>query len=447
MDLRPYQQEDVEFLSKLNRSGCFNQQRTGKTPTALKTFEKYGCKKILIIVPTSAIYQWKEEFELWLGRPCIALVGTPKQKKELLQDWTDGLIVSYGSFKSTKTYTGLSEPIIKMKPDGVILDEAHRIKDQKSAAAKAAFSCRKIPYRIALTGTPAPNKPHEIFSILAWLEPETYTSYWSFIDDYFIKERKILADGRSFINIGSFQKGRETILQTILSKISTQRKRKEVMPWLREKEYQKIKLPATKEQIKYLHELNTYFETENIITQGILDRLIRERQICLHPKILGLKGRSPKVDWIKDYLSDYPDKPILIYSKSTKFIKILEKELHSKKHGVIIGSTSIKERASLIRSFQEGTLNLLIVNIDAGKEAITLDRAEIMIFTDKYPPVGDIQQAEDRGVATTQDRAKKPYVIIELMLKDTYDEQLYQHLAKLETQTDLINDYMKYLRR
>ena len=32
--LRDYQQEDVKFLKKLEVAGCFNEPRTGKTPTA-----------------------------------------------------------------------------------------------------------------------------------------------------------------------------------------------------------------------------------------------------------------------------------------------------------------------------------------------------------------------------------------------------------------------------
>ena len=95
--------------------------------------------------------------------------------------------------------------------------------------------------------------------------------------------------------------------------------------------------------------------------------------------------------------------------------------------------------------FQCGKINLLLLNIDTCKEAITLDRAEVAIFTDKYPPVGTILQAEDRFVATTEDKADKPHTIIELMIKGTYDEQLYKLIAERKSEIDVINDYKKYL--
>lgn len=445
-ELRPYRLEDIEFLSSIKCSGCFNEQRTGKTPTSLKTFEKQGHKRILIITPGSALYQWADEYEKWLGRPCLVAVGTLKKRQKIIEQWTDGLVISYDSFKQTQTAPGVVNEILAMKPEAVILDEAHRIKDTRSAACKAASACKEIPYRMALTGTPAPNKQYEIFAILNWLYPQHFTSYWKFIGHFFKQHVRKNAMGQPYSDIGKFKLGKERELQTILSKISTQRKRIEVMPWLPKKDYQQVKLPPTDLQKKYLEELEQFFETEHVVTMGILDRLIRYRQVCLHPALLDLKGESPKLNWIKQYIKDYPDKPIVIFSKFTSFIKILEKELKEEKVGVIIGETPMKDREDLRQKFQSGGLNVLIINIDAGKEALTLDRAEAIIFCDKYPPAGDIAQAEDRFIATTEEKANKPHQIIELMIKGTYDEQIYKLVKKRAQDVDVINDYKKYLK-
>jgi len=446
-ELRPYQIEDINFLATMKRSACFNEQRTGKTPTSLLTMQKLGVQKKLIICPASAIYQWKEEYETWLGEPCIVMAGTPTKRAKLLPSWTHGLVVSYDTFKNTQRYTGMVQSLLDEKPQGVILDEAHRIKDTSSDACRAAMKCRHIPFRIALTGTPAPNKQHEIFAILHWLYPEYFSSYWSFLYTYFNVIKLPNSRGQEYTDIRGFKPGMERQLQLILAKMSTQRKRKEVMPWLPNKDYQQIKLPPSEEQQKYLKELELYFETEHVITKGVLDRLVRYRQICLAPALLGLKGASPKINWIKQYLTDYPDRPTIIFSKFTSFLKILEKELNQKKVGVIIGETPKDKRNNLKKAFQNGKLNLLLINLDAGKESLTLDRAETAIFTDKYPPAGDIQQAEDRFVATTEAKTNKPHLIIELMIKGTYDEDLYKLVQKNIRETDIINDYKKYLER
>ena len=220
------------------------------------------------------------------------------------------------------------------------------------------------------------------------------------------------------------------------------------MPWLPEKEYQKILLPATKEQQKYLTELQNYFETEDVVTQGILDRLIRYRQICLHPALLNLKGKSPKLDWIKDYLTDYPERPTIVFSKFTSFIHILDEDLNKSniKHAIIVGATSAEDRYKAVNDFQTGKNNFLILNIDAGKENLTLDRAEACIFTDKFPPVGDLEQAEARFVATTKDRADKLHIIYELIIQGTYDEQLYELIEKRAAAVDAINNFKSYMK-
>lgn len=458
-NLRPYQQEDMLKLKSKKAMGCFNEQRTGKTPTALVTLDTEGHKRILIVTVASAIYQWKEEFEKWTCRPCIAVNGTKQQREKQIEDWTDGLVISYDSLKEikpkikdkitmeeTKGRAGHIDQILAKNPDAVIIDEAHKIKNPKSAVAKSIFKLSIIERKLTLTGTPAPNKPYEIYSILHFLYPKIFVSYWKFIGDYF-NTRRAQASGHSYIDILDFKPGMKFKLQTQLGFISTNRKRKEVMSWLPEKDYQQIKLEPTKEQTKYLKELDKYFETENIIVQGVLDRLTRERQICLAPELIGLKSKSPKLEWLKQYVKDYPEKPIIIFSKFTSFIKLLEKELPEENFYSIIGSTSKQLRNEYKLDFQQGKRNILLIQIDVGKEALTLDRAEAIIFCDKYPPASDISQAEDRFVATTQEKANKPHTIIELMIKGTYDEHLYKLVRQRKSDTDVINDYKNYIKK
>ena len=448
LQLRPYQREDVEFLKAHQTAGCFNEQRTGKTPTIATVCKEKGFDLVLIVCPASALYPWQSEYKKWTGIPATVVTGTPAQKQTIVDNWTTGaLIISYGSLKAKNT--DLLEYILLKKPDACIIDEAHRIKDRTTANAKAVFELAKyIPNRYALTGTPAPNKPEEIWSLLHFINPKLYKSYWNFISEYFITHTQSNSQGRMFKQIDCLKPSRVTDLQNILNNCATQRKRKDVMPWLPEKEYQKILLPATKEQQKYLTELQNYFETEDIVTQGILDRLTRYRQICLHPALLNLKGKSPKLDWIKDYLTDYPERPTIVFSKFTSFIHILDEDLNKSniKHAIIVGATSAEDRYKAVNDFQAGKNNFLILNIDAGKENLTLDRAEACIFTDKFPPVGDLEQAEARFVATTKDRADKPHIIYELIIQGTYDEQLYELIEKRAAAVDAINNFKSYMK-
>ena len=90
---------------------------------------------------------------------------------------------------------------------------------------------------------------------------------------------------------------------------------------------------------------------------------------------------------------------------------------------------------------------MLLINVDAGKEGLTLDNADTTIFTDRYPPIGTIQQAEDRFIASVKEMTHKGHKIINLYMKNTFDEQLNQLLDKRAEETDVINSYKKYIER
>lgn len=450
MKLREYQQKDADFLASLPCSACFNEQRTGKTPTALETIKLRNLQneKILIVTTASSIYQWKEEYERWLGKPCQICTGTPQQKRRSILSWSHGLVISLDSFKETSNRNGMMYPIINQKPAMIILDEAHKIKNPKTASAKAIFKTTDIPYRLALTGTPAQGKPYDIYSILKFLFPNDFRGFWKFLEEYFIiEDQTIYVKGkpRTIKTYEKFQPGKDRQLQELLDTFSTQRKRKDVMQWLPDKFYERVRLEPTKEQRKYLKDLEETYRTEEIITVGTLDRIVRYRQICLDPGLLGLPGKSPKTEWIHQYIKDYPDEQIIIFSKFTSYLCRLAEDLPTT-WALLIGSTTAKQRGQFIKDFQAGKFQVFLINIDAGKEAITLDAASTTIFTDKYPPIGSIEQAEDRFVASTKDKAHKAHKIIELCMKGTFDEQIYKLLELRKSETDIINNYNYYLK-
>lgn len=456
--LRPYQKEDALKLAKLKCSACLNEQRTGKTPTALGIMHYQNRKKILIVCPAVAAYSWKESFEEWLKRPCIVLDGTPKQRKEKLKQWTDGLVITFDTLKLVNRVdkeTGKTKKsgelinILHLQGliDAIIVDEFHRARNRKTLTAKALFKLiKEIPYRVALTGTPAYAKNEDIWTMLHFLYPELFPNYWDFIDEYFTINMKWTPNGMAR-QIGAMRPEKEKKLQMFLNKIATQRKQHDpdVMPWLPDKPIPiKIKLPATKGQTKHLEMLMEYFETENIICKQPIDRLIRYRQICQDPRLLGLKGGSAKTEWLTQYYKDYPGRPTIVFSTFTSYLNLLASECPTS-HALITGETTLKERKDIENRFQNGEIDTLFINIKAGKEALTLDRAEAMVFLDKFPPAGDISQASERFTATREDRKDIPKTIYELMIKNTYDEEIYYAIEENKSATDVLNSFMEYI--
>ena len=438
--LRPYQIEDAQFLAQLDACACFNEQRTGKTPTSLYVCELKGLKKILIVCPATAIYPWVEAVAYWSGKPAVAYVGTRTQRKKIQQQWEYALVASLDTVKELDD--GKKKEIHQLlayHPDGIIVDEAHRIGHHRTERTRAMHAVRtNIPFRLVLSGSPAVSRSKDIWGILHFLYPKTFSSYWNFIGQFYHTWEAYGFGGQKHQEIGDMLPHMIPTMQGILARISTQRKRKDVMTWLPAKDRQVIRLPATPQQAKHLRELEEVWETDHVVTQGTLDRLIRYRQICLDPVLLGFNERSPKTEWVLQYLKDYPDTPTILFSKFTQYLIRLQEWIQMP---MICGDTTLKQRKKICDDFQTGKHNFLLLNLDACKESITLDRAEVAIFTDKYPPIGDIDQAEDRFVATTVMRAHKPHTIYDLVIRDSYDEDIIRMLAQRKEETDIINDY------
>lgn len=455
--LRPYQQHDIQTLVPRRSSANFSEPRTGKTPTAIRLFKAKGLKKILIVTTAASLFQWKGEFSTWFKASAEVITSelSLKRKQQILSDWGtvhNAIIISYDSIKLITRkgkVTGFLNEILKHKDiDGLIVDEAHQMRNPKSLRAQSLFKLSFIPHKHAMTGTPAHGKLQDIYSILHLLYPQLFTGYWRFIEYYFRTESVEYGWGpnaRQVQEIGNLQNKYE--LPQFINRIAVQHKRKdpEVMPWLPDKDYMIIKLTPTEEQLRYIKDLEEMFETEHIIVENVLTQLIRIRQICNAPELLDLGGGSPKVSWLSVYLEDYADTPVIIFSSFTKFIKILQRELNTE--NVIIGETAPKRREKLRKDFQDGKINHLIINTQAGKEALTLDRAQVAIFLDIYPPYGDVDQAENRFTSTTEALKDKPHTIIQVMMDGTYDEKLFNLVKARASETEILNNYKAHLER
>ena len=440
MELREYQKEDVAKMLQMDCIGNFSEQRTGKTPTTCASLAQRGIKHVLIVCPASLMYVWKDAWETWTDNNAYVMKSTGDS---LVIPYDTALIVNFEKLRGTKSNDAVAERILHWKPEAVVVDEAHRMKDRKSLTALRLNYFKKVPIRIALTGTPATNRPWDVWSILNWLFPDEYKSYWQFVNEYF-EEEVIWVAGTPHRQPARFKRGMEQILQKKLDAKCVQHKRKDVMNWLPdEEEPTRVMLPPNPEQLKAIDNLINYFEYKDIVTQTVLDNLIRVRQICAAPEILGLKAKSPKIEWLQQYLKDYPEKQVLVFSNSKKFLRLISDKL-TEAHDMICGDISPKMRQMIVQDFQNGKFNVLLCQTQACKEGLTLDAADVSIFLDVYPPSADYLQAKDRMIATSPERVK-PKELIHVMMKDTYDVQTYNLVKRNADETAIINDYKNYI--
>lgn len=480
LKLRPYQEEDVNKLKQFRTCGILSRPRTGKTPISLILSSKWPEGRTLIVCTGSMLYKWQSEYKNWLNKPCEVYTGTAKQRKQALDNWTDGLVITYDTLKRInhylkqteeekaenkhKTYshtTGAVDIIRKYKPMKLIVDEFHRAKGYNTARAHALnLLAKDIPYRVALTGTPAYSTQLDVYNMLKflWPEHEDFSTWWKFRQKY-VEHDKI------WINRNGELKQQEVpvrlnklgirLVHSLFNKYCVQRDTKDadVMPWLPKDPIPEIiKLPADKQQKAALKDLEKWFEVENedIIAKNGLDRITKYRQIISEPKILleNCKNYGPKTNWVLDYMKEYTDTPTIYFTNSTKHIKILLPLMQKiAPTACIIGATNLKERLEIEKQFQEGKIKHIICNTKAAQEGLTLDTGEVEIFIEQFPPYGSIDQASKRFTPATVEKANIPKRIIKLILEKTYDETINDIINSREQNVNILNNFRQYLRK
>jgi SNF2 family DNA or RNA helicase len=444
MQLREYQEQDLESLLRHDAMCIFNEQRTGKTPTSIMCMKQRGVQRLLVICPASMVYKWKEEYETWTDKKAYVVPVMKVIQKKGADFTASAWIINYERIRGTPNESTMMQFIAKKyKPDGLIVDEVHRCKERSTLNYIAVNKFNHVPYRLYLTGTPAPNKQQEVWAPLHFTNPKELTSYWNWIEEYFHMDMTQYSQFAPPVReIGDLRAEKTKDFLAYLAEYSIMRKRADVMPWLPKQDAPtNIKLPCTPTQKKYIQSLIDTFEVDGIECEGVLDSLIRMRQICSAPAILKLKGSSPKLEWLQQYVSDYPEKQIILFSNSKKLLKLIEGVVPCK---LITGDVTLEKRQQLVNMFQNDLVQILGIQTQAGKEGLTLDKADVTIFLDTYPPAADYLQAKDRMVPTMPERVK-PQEIIHLMMADTYDEQLYQLVQRNVEQTAVINDYINYI--
>ena len=437
--LRPYQAVDAEFLRKHTHAAVFNEQRTGKTPTILVAV-KDKMKKGIVVCPAGLKLNWKNEIMNWIGRPSTVVKGSKSNRIGLYSDFYSGvdniLIISYETLRSD--IDAIKKHIKGF--DVMIADESHRLRNYKTKQSRAVFDLSKLAKEVyPLTGTPAVNHASDVFGMLHLLNPKKYTSYWQFVERYFV-----MTDGRYGRDVYGLRKDREAEFNEILQRISVQRKRKDVMAWIPKVTRRTIELEFNHTQrVQYqkaLKEFHYGLEGEEQDIPNVLAQLTRLRQLCVDPKLLGIDAVSPKTEFIKEFIND-TDGKIIIFSSFTSYLN----ELHMAIDGSVIltGEQSQKEKQEAIDAIQRGDGRVLLANIRAGGVGFTLDRADTVIFVDRsYNPV-DNDQAADRFIPTQENKEYGTKEIIDLVMENSLEKRINDILDDKQNIISYVNDYIK----
>ncbi|MFL6557373.1 MAG: DEAD/DEAH box helicase [Bacillus sp. (in: firmicutes)] len=130
-------------------------------------------KKVLILVPASLVTQWSYELNSKFFIPAIS------QRKSYVWEQCDVVVSSIDTAKRNPH----RDIIYKQDYDLIIIDEAHKLKNNKTKNYEFVQNLKK-KFCLLLTATPIQNRVEEIFNLVSLLKPGHLGSETAFYEKY-----------------------------------------------------------------------------------------------------------------------------------------------------------------------------------------------------------------------------------------------------------------------
>ena len=369
----------------------------------------------LIIVPSSLLYNWKEEIIKFTGITPTLVEGVASNRKKIIANEKNGFLIT--------TYQALRNDIEEYKNrnfDIVVLDEAQNIKTTTSQIKKAVMKINS-KVNFALTGTPVENNILELWSIFDFVIPGYLDSLSKFKKTY---KEAIVNPNSSKINN----------LREIIAPFLLRRTKKEVLTELPEKMESNVFVTLSSEQkqlyLSYVKqakkEMKKFDKNENNRIK-ILAILTKLRQICNSPALFkeDYSGEVAKIEVLKDLMPDITENGhrLLIFSQFVGTLKEIEKELANMgiEYFYIDGNVKSKERVEICNRFNDGERQVVLISLKAGGTGLNLVGADVVIHYDPWWNIAVENQASDRAYRIGQ---KKSVQVIKLVTEGTIEEKI-----------------------
>ena len=451
--LTGYQLDGLNWLISLYERGLngilADEMGLGKTIQSialmayLKQFKKkYGF--FLVIVPKSTMPNWSRECKKWIPTlDCLILNPVKEEREETLK------LINEKKFEVVITsYEGVNICINKLKKikwELLIIDEAHRIKNENALLSKNVRLLQS-KFRLLVTGTPLQNNLHELWALFNFLMPNLFSSSSEF-DDLFgtsnNKENEEGEENKEKMEEEAEERNAEIVqqLHKILKPFLLRRTKSEVERTLPPKKEIHIKVGLTELQKRLYKKLLTssLLQESKTVYKNIIMQL---RKVCNHPYLFdGVEEAHPPENHLVIYSSKmrildklcaklFGKSQILIFSQMTRMLDILEDYCNERgyKYCRIDGETSLEDREIMITEFTkpESDKFIFLLSTRAGGLGLNLMSSDTVILYDSdWNPQVDLQ-AMDRVHRIGQ---TKPVLIYRLLCENTIEEKILERQA------------------
>ncbi|CAH0014925.1 unnamed protein product [Clonostachys rhizophaga] len=428
----------------------------------------------LILCPSGLVNNWMDELLTWapsgLLEPFMQVDSTvaERDRQGIVENWAANggvLVIGYDLFKNMHDSNSEIRTILRSKPNIVVADEAHKMKNQETKLSKACANFNTTS-RIALTGSPLANNVEEYYYMINWVAPNFLGPIDEFRDIY----GRVIEEGL-YKDSDAYQKKRamkmlQVLKETVAPKINRATVKSCLAEDLPPKTEYVISVAPTPLQCKlynkYLEEQHGSCDSSQIFSTIDDLGLICNHPRCFREKVLKVKNGdydaknesesyksfpkaivpfalketnsgdnsnpdlSMKVELLNiilDQARAAGDK-VLVFSQSIPTLNYLQSlfQLTKRRFSRLDGKTNPKIRQGDTKAFNEGDKELYLISTKAGGVGLNIQGANrVVLFDAKWNPV-DSQQAVGRAYRLGQ---KKKVFVYHFIVAGTFEDNLH----------------------
>ena len=423
--LYPYQREGALFAARAGRCLIGDEMGLGKTIQAIAAVEimakHFGVQRVLIVCPTSLKHQWASEIDKFVKRSTHVIGGMRANRQQGFATDTLYKITNYDTIRRDL------DLIEQWSPDMVILDEAQRIKNWNTIAARCVKQI-KSPYAIVLTGTPLENRLEELVSVVQFVDRHRLGPTFQFLHQHQIHDPET---GR----VVGYQK--LDLIGRTLAPILIRRKKDAVLKDLPGRLDKTFFVSMTPQQIKH-HDENrddvarivhrwrkTHYLSE-ADRQRLMIALQNMRMSCDSTFLLDHQTdfgyKADELATLLEELFERPGEKVVIFSQWLRMHELLVRRMAGRRweHVLFHGGVPSMMRGALVDRFRDDEKCRAFLATDAGGVGLNLQHAASVVVNVDLP--WNPAVLEQRIGRVHRLGQKRPVQVINFVAKGTIEE-------------------------
>ncbi|MBI2808041.1 MAG: DEAD/DEAH box helicase [Planctomycetes bacterium] len=401
----PYQIKGIAFLMPRYAALIADEMGLGKTAQviiALRLLFQSGLiHRALIVCPKPLVVNWTRELKLWAADLPYEVLGgdVSARKAQWYASKCPVKLVNYELLTRDEDFVG--DPEVHF--DIVVLDEAQRIKNRESKAARVARSISR-DRSWAMTGTPIENRIDDLINLFAFIDPDRVPP------DTPVKLLPELT--------------RDAILRRVKEEVMTDMPPKVIQDvYLDLSPAQRASYDlAESEGVIHLNELG-----ETVTVQHVFELVLRLKQICNFDPRTGDSAKLEQIVADMDEVAENGRKAI-VFSQWVEPLETLAQALQPFGPMQYHGKIPQRERQPILDRFKtDKSKHVLLMSYGTGSVGLNLQFTNYVFLFDRWwnPAIED--QAINRAHRIGQ---KETVFVKRFICQDTIEGRIAEVLEK-----------------